>query len=302
MRTAEQFIAAEGDQIHAGPQAVRYQRLVDPESSQVHQAAAAQVLIHWQAALPPQRRQVAQIHPRCEPGHPKIAGMHAQKQTRALIDGGTVIVDLSAIGGAHFAQRRTGPRHNIGNSEAVADFDQFTARHYHLAVPRKLRQCEKDGRGIIVDGDRRGSQEALEKARGVSVALAPASGSDVVFEVGVAGERIPTPERCSPQIGMQHDTGSVDDAAQRRPFESREPPPHPLFDGGAVRMFGEDFRAHLLDRAANLGGQKGVRIMRGRIGKAIENLMHRGQIAQFLAGIHDSDGTRQEKKAQQMVY
>jgi hypothetical protein len=57
LRTAQQFIAAERNQIRAGQQAVGNQRLVDAERAQVDHAAAAQIFVHRDAALAAQRNQ-----------------------------------------------------------------------------------------------------------------------------------------------------------------------------------------------------------------------------------------------------
>ena len=61
LRSAEQFVAAERDQVRAGRQAVGNQRLVDAEGAQVDDAAAAQILVDGDAALAPERREFAQV-------------------------------------------------------------------------------------------------------------------------------------------------------------------------------------------------------------------------------------------------
>ena len=104
--------------------------------------------------------------------------MHAQQQARAVADGGAVIVDARAVGGADFAQRGAGARHDLGDAEAVADFDQLAARDHHFAAGRQFVERQKDGGGVVVDGDGGRAQQAFAAAgrcgrracRGVPVA------------------------------------------------------------------------------------------------------------------------------------
>ena len=188
LRSAEQFVAAEGHQIHAGGEAVGDQRLLDAEGAQVDHAAAAQVFVHGDAAFAPERREFAQFGARGEARDAEIAGMHAHQQARAVVDGVAVIVDAGAIGGADFAQDGAGAGHDVGDAEAVADFDQFAARDDGLAAGRKFVEGEEDGGGVVVDRDAGRAHQAFQQAAVCDVALAAASGREVVFQIGVAGD------------------------------------------------------------------------------------------------------------------
>ena len=150
----------------------RDQRLVDAEGAQVDHAAAAQILVDGQAAFAPERGQFAQFGPRGEAGDAEIAGMHAQQQARAVVDGVAVVVDVRAVGGADFAQRGAGARHDVGDAEAVADLDQFAARDDHFAAGREFVERQEDGGGVVVDGDAGRAQQPLEQSADVDVALA----------------------------------------------------------------------------------------------------------------------------------
>src|ERR1039458_6060856 len=72
---------------------------------------------------------------------------------RAVVDGGAVILDARAIGSAHFAQGGAGMCHDLGNAEAVADFDEFAARDDGLAAGGEFMHGEEDGGGVVVDRD-----------------------------------------------------------------------------------------------------------------------------------------------------
>src|SRR5262249_48327822 len=125
LRSAQQFVAAEGDEIGSGSETVSGERFLDSERSQIDDTAAAEVLIHRQLALPPQRHHVVQPGTGGESRDPEVARMDAQKKARALGDGIPVVFDAGAVGGSHFAEHGSGACHDIGDAEAVADLDQL---------------------------------------------------------------------------------------------------------------------------------------------------------------------------------
>ena len=62
--------------------------------------------------------------------------------------------------------------HDVGDAEAVADFDQLTAGDDHLAAFRERVEHQEDGRGVVVDDDRGfGADERREQPRGVTSRL-----------------------------------------------------------------------------------------------------------------------------------
>ena len=121
-----------------------------------------------------ERRQFAQLRPRGESRDAEVAGMDAQQQARAVVDGVAVVVDVRAVGGADLAQDGARARHDFGDAEAVADLDQFAARDDGFAARRKFVQREKDGGGVVVDRDAGRAEQAFEQRAGVDVALAAA--------------------------------------------------------------------------------------------------------------------------------
>ena len=137
-----------------------------------------------------------------------------------------VIVDARAVGGADLAQRRAGARHDLGDAEAIADFDQLAARDYHLAARRQFVERQQQRRGIIVDGNGGRAQQPLQQRPGVDIALAALAGCKIVFQVGVAGLEGKRGQRRASQVGVEHHAGGVDDAPQRRPGDGVESPFH----------------------------------------------------------------------------
>src|ERR1035441_6493883 len=132
--------------------------------------------------------------------------MHAHQQARAVRDGGAVIVDAGAIGGADFAQRGAGAGHDVGDAEPVADFDQFTARDDGLAAGGEFVEGEEHGGGIVIDGDSGSAQQAIEQRRDVDVALAAPAGREVKLRAAQLpppwAEVLPkVPPRCRAKAG-----------------------------------------------------------------------------------------------------
>ena len=112
LRAAEQFVAAEGDDVRAIEQRLAHRRFGgQAPAGQVQQAAAAEVFEQRQAMLVRQLRQLGGRHPRGETFDAVVARMHAHDQTAARADGGFVVAGMGAVGGADFMQLapRRGP-------------------------------------------------------------------------------------------------------------------------------------------------------------------------------------------------
>ncbi len=56
--------------------------------------------------------------------------MHLQHETGLGPDRLGIVPHAGAVGGADFAQPRTGGRQQLGDAEAVADFDEFAAAEH----------------------------------------------------------------------------------------------------------------------------------------------------------------------------
>ena len=225
--------------------------------------------------------------------------MHAEQQARALVDGRAVILDAGAVGGSDFANGGAGAGHDLGDAEAVADFDQLAARDDRFSAGGQLVEGQKDGGRVVVDGDPRRAEQPLQKLRAVDVALSAPAGGEVVLQVGITGERRHGAERRAPQVGVQHHARGVDHAAQRRGFERRERPLDARLRRRPGSPAGGDFGPHGIERAPDFRDDKRAREAGDGPRKAVENLMDRGQLAKLLGSRHEFDGTRGSPGAQQ---
>ena len=161
LRSAQQFVAAVGHDVHAGAQAVEHAGLAaDAEILQIDERAAAQIFHQRYAALARERDQFGS---RCllgKSGNFKIGSMHAQQQPRALGNRFFVVGDAGAIGRAHFAQSCARLRHDIRDAERTADLDQFAARDDHFAAFGQGVERQQNCGGIVVHDDGVESQGA----------------------------------------------------------------------------------------------------------------------------------------------
>src|ERR1700722_2719142 len=187
--------------------------------------------------------------------------MNAKKHARFFGDGGFVVREARAVRGADFAQRRAALRHDFGNAEAVANFDEFAARDKDFAIASERGEDKQHGGGAIVDDDGGfGAGEALEKLTGMNVAFAARAGFEIVFEIGIlrcgAAKFLDGGfgERGAAEIGVEDDAGGVDDGLERLGKD--------LFDGVGDFVLESDGIERKDDRAAVLGfgGQAGAQI------------------------------------------
>src|SRR5262249_43349969 len=106
---------------------------------------------------------------------------------------------------------------------------------------------------------------------------------DVVFEVGITGERWKIGERGAAEIGMQDDARGVDYAPQRGSFEASETLLDALLDGQAGKGGAHpNLFTDLPKDAADLIHDQATRILAGEMREPIQNLVHRGKVAKLL--------------------
>ena len=153
-------------------------------------------------------------------------------------------------------------------------------------------QGEEDGGGVVVDGDGGGAQEFFEQAGDVGVALAALAGGEVVFEIGVARQDGAGSERGATEIGVEHDAGGIDDAAERGALEGGEGGEGAIGGGGLGGVSGCDFAAEVVEGAADLGGNEGAGEVGEGSGDALDEVVDRGQLAEWWAIGHEFDGMR----------
>src|SRR5690348_17393804 len=112
--------------------------------------------------------------------------MHAENKTRPLIDGITIVTEMRAVGGSHFAYDRSGTGHDLRDAKSIADFDQLAARDDHLVIRRQFLEHQIDGSSVVIDHNRRPAEEPLEETSGMCIAAAAFAGAQIVFEIRIA--------------------------------------------------------------------------------------------------------------------
>ena len=109
-----------------------------PLAAEIGEAAGAEVLVDGDVQAAAERGELVEGGPLGEAGDAEIRRVDAEEQASAFVEGAFVIADARAIGGADFAQHGAAFGHDVGNAEAVADFDQLAAgddrpRHFSRA-------------------------------------------------------------------------------------------------------------------------------------------------------------------------
>ena len=223
LRAAEELIAAKRNDIRACGKTFARNGLGDAVGSEIGEAAGAEVLVNGDFGALAERSEFFERGALGEAGNAEIRGVDAKKEARAFVDGALVVADPRAIRRAYFVKDGATFGHDLGDAEAVADFDKLTARDDDFGGFRERVEDEKDGGGVVVDDDGGfGADEIGEEAGGVDIALSALAGGDVVFEIGVArGGRSECigdcgPERRAAEIGVKDDARGVDDGREGR--------------------------------------------------------------------------------------
>ena len=124
--SAEQLVAAEGDQVDAGSQCFPYRWLAwQSIRGQVHQQAATEIFEDRNVLLMSKFSQLFAADRFGEAEDPVVAGVDLENKRRLFVDGVSVILEMGLVGGAHFNQFDTTGRHNVRDTERAADLDQL---------------------------------------------------------------------------------------------------------------------------------------------------------------------------------
>ena len=270
LRAAEKFVAAEHHDVRAGFDAVAHERLDDAVRGEIDEAAGAEVFDEREVCALRQRGEFLQRRLVGESGDLEIRWVDAEEHARFFGDGVFVVGEARAIGGADFAERGAALRHDFGDAEAVADFDELAARDEDFAVARERCENEEHGGGAIVDDDSGfGAGEALEHTRGVDVALAARAGFEVVLEIrilrGGAAEFFDGGfgERRATEIGVQDDAGGVDDGLERLREDLLDGVGDFVLQGGGVERKDDRAAAVNVDRLRRKAGHAGPSAQHG---------------------------------------
>lgn len=155
LRSAEQLIARETDDISASGNAFLWCRFVRQSPAlRCQQAAAANIMNQREAVVMGQRRQPGQRRRFSEADDAEIAGMHRQQRRRLIGQRLLEVAQAGAVRRAHLDQPRAALPQYIGDAESTANLNQFPPRDDHLFTGGQRRQHEHYGGGIVVNGKR----------------------------------------------------------------------------------------------------------------------------------------------------
>jgi hypothetical protein len=215
LRPAEELVAAGGDQVRASAEGGVGVGLIRQQWLRGEQAAA-DVGDHRHA-------EPGQLRHRRRGGEAldaEVAGVHLEDATGVRAERRGVVGGHRAVGRADLAEPRAGARDQLGQAEAVTDLDHLTAADDDLAAGGQCRRRQHQRGGPVVDHEHRsGSRHRLlQRGQRPTAPARPPSGLEVVLHVGVGrrpehGLDGSGGERCPPEVGVQHDTGGV----QNRP-------------------------------------------------------------------------------------
>ncbi len=195
-------------------------------------------------------------------------------------DGGLVVAEVGAVGGADLDQGGAALTHDVRDAEAAADLDELAARNHDLAVAGEGREHEEQGGGVVVDGHGGlGAGDAAQEGLDVLVAAAALAGFEVVLEVAVAardcrhGGDGGVRERRAAEVGVNDDAGGVDHGTQGR-GQGRIGAAQGGVDDlveGVRRLAGGDGGAPVGQLVAHgPGGRFGAELARGAEGALVE--------------------------------
>ena len=138
LRTAEQLIAGEANDIGSRGVAFLRRWLVGHAIVLAcQQTAAAEIVHHQQVVRVGQFAQGGKRRGFGEACYDEVARMDAQQERGAFVQRGLVIADARAVGRADLNQLATALAHHVGDAEATANLHQLPTRDNHLAAHRQ---------------------------------------------------------------------------------------------------------------------------------------------------------------------
>ena len=222
LRPAEQLVAARGDDRRAVAQPARRVGLVGQHPFGGEQAAA-DVRDDGDA----ERREIAHAWHPGEPFDAIVArvdlehGAHPAAVTFGVDDGVLVVAQMRAIRHAYLDEPGPGRLQQLGQTEAVADLDEFAAADEDVRVPGDREAGEQQCRRAVVDDQcaARVRHPLLERVERCAAALGARGSDGVELDVDVprsATERLDrgVAERRAPDVGVHDDARCVEDRSQ----------------------------------------------------------------------------------------
>ena len=190
LRAAEQFVAAEADQIDAATKHLRRRRLVLDARNffRADDGPAPEVFDERQPLLPGQLSDVFGRGRLDEAAHEEIAAMDFQNHRRLFRDGAGIIGERRLVRSPDLTQLGSAGLEDVGDAKSAADLHQLAAGDDDLLSLRRreVTEDQHERRGAVVN-DRGGigatqDREVVLEISGPPSALAA---RQVVFEVVV---------------------------------------------------------------------------------------------------------------------
>src|SRR5207237_754588 len=125
---------------------------------------------------------------------------------------------------AYFAQLRTGRFNDFADAKAAADLYELAARNDDFTFFSGEMPDNEDERGgaIVDNGGRLCAANESECAFQVSAAMPAVAAGKIIFKIRITNGNLTEQfhgfgrERRAPEIGMNNNTGAVDDGLQTR--------------------------------------------------------------------------------------
>ena len=216
LRSAEQLVAAGGDQSGAGPQPGVGVGLVG-ENRVRREQAGPDIADHQH----PEAGELADADRRREALDQVVGRVHLQDERRAGADRPLVVSEHGPVGGAHLADPGAGGLQQVRQPESVADLDQLAAADDDLPPGGQRRGRQGQRGGVVVDhvhrpGRRDRPRESVERARAAAAALAR---RQVELHVRAARRGLHRVtrggrQRRAAEIGVHENAGRVDHRGQ----------------------------------------------------------------------------------------
>jgi hypothetical protein len=180
LRAAEQLVAREADEVGAGGERVARRSARRRSGASSARAEVVDERQPWRRRLARARQRGCSVKPTtrkfdwCTRRSSAVSGRSRARSRRR------------ACGSSSRPRRGARPSgEHVRDAEAVADLDQLAARDEHLAALGERGEREQDGRGVVVDDERRlgaGQRGGGSRRRGPGATRAPCARSYSRFE------------------------------------------------------------------------------------------------------------------------
>src|SRR5262245_60437651 len=225
LRTAEELVTREADEVGTGAQALRGRRLV----SHATERARAEVVHYGEVVLACELGKLGKPWSLREADDPEVGLVHPKEHSGLGPDRLLVVGHARSVRRSHLDQTSTRARENVRYPEPVADLDQLAPRDDDLPPFRQGGERQQDRGGVVVDDEcGLGAGEAPEQRAEMILSRSARTLLEVVLEVRVRAPRLDDTrdrgigERRTPEIRVHEHPGGVQQASERRPPRTGE--------------------------------------------------------------------------------